>query len=281
MTRQCAILVLVLSISSVALGQTPDWLRAVDEEMAPLFERLKSQDAAVRQGAVQEFMGIREAISDGLQRAVVERDSGRGTDMGKATAIGLMGQLRLAQCSDVIAAQQQKHWEPRNMHDSLVGGRLPLWMQPLETSFAQAELARGVSLRAASASADLSSYPLLKKALDGLASNAARYEDVADSGRTINRWYTSVIAPGFGSIISSSAYSGDTRMAAIWLTGEYRVHDDSLLAWMDTRYDANATKGYPARLAVTGLGADEEYPAAVALMKAGPLSPRNIISQRS
>jgi hypothetical protein len=254
----------------------PEWLRAVDEEMAPLFERLKSQDGAVRDGAVQEFMGVREAISDGLQRAVLESDSGRGTDMGKATAIGLMGQLRLAQCSDVIAAQQGKDWEPRNLH-YVVGGRLPFWMEPLETSFMQAQPPKGVSLNPRGAAADLSGYHLLKAALDGLASSTAKPEAGARSGGIINRWYTSIVSPGLGRIMSSSVFPNDTKMAAIWLMGEYRVQKDAMLTYLDIRDDANATKGYPARLAVTGLGSDEEYPAAVALMKAGPLSPRKII----
>jgi hypothetical protein len=262
-----------MGVLSFAWGQEND--KALERDIAPLLEQLKSPNAGEREAAVREFMALREAISDALQEIVSARDSGRGTDHGKGAALALMGELRLAQCADIIALQKEKGWRPRPV---ATFGRAALWQHSVGYNLSSTRLASGVALRPRGPAARLAAYPALKGAVDALGAPDTSTHDIRLHTGAVWQWYLTVVSDALSSILSTDAYSSDVKVAAIWLTGEYRLRGEALLGLMDIRDEKRVIERYPARLTVTGLGPDAEYPAAVALLKAGAPSADSAIS---
>jgi len=274
MARLFGILLVISLADEPVFAQSRETTKALETEMAGLFERVKSPSAAEREAAVSEFMGVREAVALALRQIVLDADSGRTTEPGKALALSLMGMLRLAQCADAVQVQVDRGWKPR-VYTSYVSA-YSLWaigdLRPMV-------LPNCVSVAPGGASVDLAAYPKLRSALTKIGAQDAKPEEAHREAVAILYWHDEVVQNGLSSILDTGAYSDDVKIAAAWLLGEYRIRSDGLLNLMDVRDERALTATYPARLQVTGPGSDAEYPAVIALLKAGPLSPSGIIEE--
>jgi hypothetical protein len=116
--------------------------------------------------------------------------------------------------------------------------------------------------------ADLSKYPVLKKAFTDLCSYDN--ETFLGGATVLSLWYD-CICRGLEDMLTfndTHLYADDVKVSAIFLAGEYRIRNAGPLDKnIDVRDEKGQTAGYPSSLTVNTT--DSEYPAAVAMVKCG------------
>lgn len=236
---------------------------AVDLEMAPVIERTKSRDAAERQTAVTELIGMRETVCDELRAIVSDANEARASDEAKASALFLMGKLRLAQCVDILEKEREWKWAP-DRGISSDNDVYRYWMgkgQPALMYGSRANLRGPVSLAAARPRTALSACPSLLRALRELRSEDAWTARKAEDA--VLKFYDVVGRSMYGVIKRRSVelYGDDVKITAIFLLGEFRsVHgSDGLEENIDMKDEKDQCAAYPATLTVQT--PDRLYPA--------------------
>jgi hypothetical protein len=239
-------------------------------EMLPVLFRVKSADAAERQHAVTELMGIREAVSEALRGVVADANSGALSNDSKASALFLMGRLGLWQCKDILEAEKDWHWDTNPPPRTTSPGRRYYREKgptPGGTALFLAALGDNVTVKGGRQSADLSSYRFLGKALDDL--RVDNPDTLREAEDALLEWYR-VVGDGLVNIIESGeqpAHAPGVRATAIWLLGEYRVPRSQLALEIEARDEDGVTSAYPAVLEVADI--EPSHYVAHALVKCG------------
>jgi hypothetical protein len=248
----------------------------VDEETSCALDKVKSPDAAVRAEAVRELVGVREAVADELERIVSEANQNppAAHPAAKLIALSQMGRWGLVQCADVLEAEKDwtggRRW-PTTPDRFSPYQRFSLeGMGDLGARGALQRLRTGTGIKATSSGvkADLSDYPVLKKAFADLRSYDN--ETFLGGATALSLWYDCVCRSleNMLTFNDTHLYADDVKVSAIYLAGEYRILGSGALDEnIDVRDDKGQTAGYPSALTVDT--ADAEYPAAVAMVKCG------------
>ncbi|MCD6405237.1 MAG: hypothetical protein J7M19_05390 [Planctomycetes bacterium] len=273
-------IVTVLAVLVLCAGVAPA-ADEIDAEMLPVVDKVKSRDAAERDAAVVELVGLREAISDALKAIVADANAGHAPDVSKADALYLMTRLRLVQCIDVVNREKdwtfklryKVHFKTSREFELFQSGRDHDW--PVAIFCARdtwRPLRGGARVVPVTVKADLSKYPVLQGALSRLRSGD--WQEVLKADKAVRRWYQ-VVCRSMNSVINrvpESPYSDDVKIAAAYLVGEFRMYAGGYLSEnIDIKDELGLCANYPSAIAVDLDSADSMYPCAVGLVKVGCL----------